>query len=206
MRRAWMAAAMIAITTPVARAQDVFNNGQAWDGLFAEYSMTMGYDDFFLTKRSHITAIRYYAAWWRDVEPNPYLGYTGLTTWAFFLDLNGSPGTQVAGGVTAGTWQPGVGGDNLDGHGLCGGEGAGLAPCTEHRLPIDLYLKKGNYWLGLMNGTEPSFDNSWYYWASSITREGGAFALEGNVAPEPTTLVLLATGVAGLAGVRRRRA
>jgi hypothetical protein len=98
----------------------------------------------------------------------------------------------------------------------CVGNSFGFNVCTE-TAAFDTTLAAGTYWLNLQNASVPSGDP--VYWdensgpsaasqSSAGTIPSEAFTVNGTpggTTPEPSSIMLLGSGILGLAGILRRR-
>lgn len=131
-----------------------------------------------------------------------------ITAWTltFYLDNGGIPGAPIAAGSF-----PGNGGETFVGN--------------VNGFPIYVYwlyfqsfdVLPGTYWASVVpdlgfppqwgwatsSGTDPGYQC--FFGSCGLTGVGFAYAVDGRPTPEPGTLIMLGTGVLGIAGVIRRK-
>jgi PEP-CTERM motif len=186
---------------------------QTWDGSGNAYSSqndTNGfgnfatvYDNFTLTHTYDVESFHWVGEYFNP--PNQSL----ITAWTltFYNDNNGTPGNAIASGVFAGT-------ANETFLGYTGG-----FPTYEYSLYFGSFdMGPGTYWASVV--PDLGFPPQWG-WSTSAQGDGlayqcffgacgtiggggvnTAFALD---TPEPSTLIMVGTGILGLAGTLRRK-
>jgi len=189
---------------------------QPWDGnsnLFASQNDTnqggLGnfatvYDNFTLTKTWDVESFHWVGGYFNPPNQGPITAWT-LT---FYNDNNGSPGNPIATGTFGGN-----GGETFIGN-------VNGFPIYVYWLYFDSFdMKPGTYWASVV--PDLGFPPQWG-WATGTGGDGHgwqcfngacgdtftdfAFAIDGTqVTPEPGTLVMLGTGIIGLAGILRRK-
>ena len=200
--------ALLMSAAPVAAQTGYSNgapNGQAGFDIFNDYRAA---DDFTFTGALSFDLIRFWG-----LLPGAST-YTPTIFWQILHDAGGTPGTTaVASGSTAAvrTLRSAVGTTGFD--------------SWQFDLMIGpQMLGPGIYWLALHDGALGSITDSTLLWEQTGTATGSEFAIEfgnewagnmgGNLAfelqnttvtPEPVTIILLGSGLAGLAGAHRRR-
>jgi hypothetical protein len=185
---------------------------QPWDGgsnLFASQNDTVsGFGNFATT----YTQFSFSRTW--DVESFHWIGgyfnpptQGPITAWTltFYNDSSGIPGNPIASGIF-----PGTGGEtfiaNVNGF-----------PIYDYSLYFGSFdMTAGTYWASVV--PDVGFPPQWG-WATATGGNGYqcffgacagvpglAYAIDGTaVSPEPGTLIMLGTGVLGLAGALRRK-
>jgi hypothetical protein len=188
---------------------------QPWDGgsnLFASQNDTNGGGNF-ATSYQQFTLAK--GASYYDVESFHWVGgyfnppaQGPITAWTLNLynDAGGVPGAEIATG-----YFPGAGGETFIGN--------------VNGYPIYVYwvyfhsfdMNPGTYWASVVpdlgfppqwgwatsTGTDPGYQC--FYGACGLTGSGFAYAVDGRPIPEPGTMLMLASGVLGLAGTLRRK-
>jgi hypothetical protein len=183
---------------------------QPWDGgsnLFASQNDTISFGNFATT----YTQFSFSQTW--DVESFHWVGgyfnpptQGPITAWTltFYNDAAGIPGNPIAAGSF-----PGTGGETFIGN--------------VNGFPIYVYwlyfqsfdMAPGTYWASVV--PDLGFPPQWG-WATATGGNGYqcffgtcapvaglAYAIDGTAVPEPGTLIMLGTGILGLAGSLRRK-
>ncbi|MGV3708260.1 MAG: PEP-CTERM sorting domain-containing protein [Gemmatimonas sp.] len=212
-RRLTAAFALAFATSPLVADAQIFDNGapNATDGW--NLSGMTSAEDFTLAQDYTVTGIRFWA--FSLFGPSQY---SGSITWGIYSDNVGLPGSMLFSGTASpiGVNQgPLAFGGGFDQY--------------QFDIATNFNLSAGSYWVSLYNG--PFTGANYFYWqttapnASSNVRgdldpsDGNweytaqndyAFQLFGqatptSVVPEPTTYVLLATGLVAIGLARRCR-
>ena len=185
---------------------------QPWDGganFYASQNDTNGfgnfatvYDNFTLKKTWDVESFHWVGGYFNPPNQGPITAWT-LT---FYADNAGQPGNPIATGSFAGN----------------GGEtfitSANGFPTYVYWLYFQSFnLGPGTYWASVVpdlgfppqwgwatgTGTDPGYQC--FFSSCGLTGSGFAYAVDGKAIPEPGTMLMLATGVLGLAGTLRRK-
>ena len=202
---------LLALTaSPAANAAVVYNNGGPNQADANNMGIALQADDFVLSAATSITDIHF---WSLEAAGD----YRNGIFWALALNAGGSPGAFIASGFQSVVTRAATGLNAL-----------GFSEFQNDFLITPTSLLAGTtYWLVLHNGQRSNVgDPNDFYWetapnngtvrgresfdnAASWDTNGNehAFFLTGNVpnvVPEPATALILATGLAGLLGMRRK--
>jgi hypothetical protein len=189
---------------------------QPWDGgsnLFASQNDNVNgngnfattYDNFTFTQTWDVESFHWVGGYFNPPNQGPITAWT-LT---FYNDMAGMPGNPIASGSF-----PGTGGEtfiaNVNGF-----------PIYVYWLYFNSFdVAPGTYWASVV--PDPGFPPQWarrqarvpipdtqcFFGACGLTSSGFAYAIDGTAVttvPEPGTLIMLGTGVLGLAGTLRRK-
>jgi hypothetical protein len=209
-----LAAMLLILAVPGWAAQVlVYSQGPDYQNLYASQNDTSGngfnftsYDNFTLGSATTITSVGWTGGYYNPQSPG------SITSWTvgFYADNAGQPGALITSfGIS------GNGGETSVGFDLLGD------PVYEYGAAISFAASAGTqYWLSVVPST--AFPPQWG-WTTSSTGDGKsytddflgnrfqnstdlAFSLYKTVGtPEPGSLMLLGTGIIGIAGVIRRK-
>ena len=194
---------------PGANAAVVYNNGGPNQADANNLGFLLQADDFILTAQTTITDVHF---WSLEAQG----AYRNGIFWALAANASGSPGAFLASGFQSTVTRSATAVNAL-----------GFAEFQNDFLISPTLLASGTYWLVLHNGQRTNLgDPNDFYWetaANNATIRGQesddngaswstnfnehAFFLTGNgptVVPEPATVLIFATGLAGLLGMRRK--
>lgn len=216
------AALALAVIPAPTSAQVIQNNGvpDNQDGFNITINQWRTANDFTIgaSKKGGTTVLNSFDFW--VLQQNQVASVTSSFFWQILADDGGSPGSTVVatGNVTNAT-------GTLTSYTCCGTSTFLYAYLINASLG-DISIGSGVFWLAVGGYTTTSDDGVWY-WATSAqngnqmqSQQGGpwenvssegAFVLYGNssvpdsTVPEPATLVLMASGLASVAGFRIRR-
>ena len=190
---------------------------QPWDGggnLFASQNDTNGFGNFATAYQQFTLAkgVSYYDVesfhWVGGYFAPPTQGPIAAWTLTFYDSANGpsQPGNPIATGFF-----PGTGGETFISN-------ASGFPTYFYSLFFQSFdMTPGTYWASVVpdlgfppqwgwatgTGTDPGYQC--FFSSCGLTGSGFAYAVDGKAIPEPGTMLMLATGVLGLAGTLRRK-
>jgi hypothetical protein len=210
-----LCSAVLSMGMPM-QAGIIFDNGapdQVYGDNMSEFLVA---EDFSLVGTRDVSNIRYWS-----IQASAQ-DYRGSTYWAIYSNNAGTPDTILHGGVTAAVV------------GVATGSSTGFSYAEYvFNIPVAFQLTAGTYWLALHNGAISNGDAAEMLWSTTATGGGlsgvytgipvtanwvstapqeHAFLLEGSEpgtdpgqVPEPASIVLLASGLAFGAYLRRKR-